>query len=305
MILVFAKNRLYGAARGARRRGARSLSSVTLATVLVLGVVLRGRVALRHLLHLLLVLVPRRRAACRAAGELRQRHGAGARRAALRAAGAAGGGADLVATIAESLERAESRHGRALPGRRPPAAHPGRGPRRAPAGRAARAARGRSTRTPVDEVILAGWAGDDAPVVELLDLCRRRGLPVRLAPTTAELLSHSVQAVPAPGLPLFDLRPPVLGGAAFLAKRAFDLVMGSLLGILAAPGPGRRGDRHQARGPRAGDPPPPAGGRGGDASSPASSCARCASGAEDEQERAGGGQRGRRRRSSRSARTRA
>jgi lipopolysaccharide/colanic/teichoic acid biosynthesis glycosyltransferase len=44
-----------------------------------------------------------------------------------------------------------------------------------------------------------------------------------------------VQAIPAPGLPLFELRPPVLGGAAFLAKRAFDIVMGSLLGLLAAP----------------------------------------------------------------------
>jgi len=87
----------------------------------------------------------------------------------------------------------------------------------------------------VDEVILAGSAGDDAPVLELLDICRRRGIPVRLAPTTAELLTHSVQAVPAPGLPLFDLRPPVLGGAAFLTKRAFDLVVGSLIGILVAP----------------------------------------------------------------------
>jgi exopolysaccharide biosynthesis polyprenyl glycosylphosphotransferase len=87
----------------------------------------------------------------------------------------------------------------------------------------------------VDEVILTGWSGDDAPVLELLEVCRRRGLPVRLAPTTAELLSHAVQAIPAPGLPLFELRPPVLGGAAFLAKRAFDIVMGSLLGLLAAP----------------------------------------------------------------------
>jgi exopolysaccharide biosynthesis polyprenyl glycosylphosphotransferase len=87
----------------------------------------------------------------------------------------------------------------------------------------------------VDEVILTGWAGDDAPVLELLEVCRRRGLPVRLAPTTAELLSHAVQAVPAPGLPLFELRPPVLGGAAFLAKRGFDILMGSLMCIVTAP----------------------------------------------------------------------
>jgi exopolysaccharide biosynthesis polyprenyl glycosylphosphotransferase len=87
----------------------------------------------------------------------------------------------------------------------------------------------------VDEVILTGWAGDDGPVLELLEVCRRRGLPVRLAPTTTELLSHSVEAVPAPGVPLFELRPPVLGGMAFLAKRLFDIVFASLIGLLLLP----------------------------------------------------------------------
>jgi exopolysaccharide biosynthesis polyprenyl glycosylphosphotransferase len=87
----------------------------------------------------------------------------------------------------------------------------------------------------VDEVILTGSTGDDVPVLELLEVCRSRGLPVRLAPTTAELLSHSVQVVPAPGLPLFDLRPPVLGGTAFLVKRLFDVLMAIALGILLLP----------------------------------------------------------------------
>jgi len=44
-----------------------------------------------------------------------------------------------------------------------------------------------------------------------------------------------VQAVPAPGLPLFELRPPVLGGAAFFTKRIFDLVVGSLIGLVVSP----------------------------------------------------------------------
>jgi exopolysaccharide biosynthesis polyprenyl glycosylphosphotransferase len=87
----------------------------------------------------------------------------------------------------------------------------------------------------VDEVILAGAAGRDRPILDLLDVCRRRGIPVRLAPTTAQLLSHSIRAVPAPGLPLFELRPPVLGGIAFLAKRGFDLVVGALLIVLLSP----------------------------------------------------------------------
>ena len=87
----------------------------------------------------------------------------------------------------------------------------------------------------VDEVIVAGWTGADAPVLDLLEACRRRGIPVRLAPTAAELLSHSVRAVPAPGLPLFELRPPVLSGLAFSCKRAFDVVVGAVLLALASP----------------------------------------------------------------------
>ncbi len=167
----------------------------------------------------------------------------------------------LVAPIAESLERAESRQG--VPYRVV-------GRHQLTAGLGAEEADGeaaalRQALDPdaVDEVILAGWSGEDAPVLELLDICRRRGIPVRLAPTTAELLTHSVQAVPAPGLPLFDLRPPVLGGAAFLTKRAFDLVVGGADRDPGGADPRDRGDRDQARGPRAGDLPQPARRRGG------------------------------------------
>jgi exopolysaccharide biosynthesis polyprenyl glycosylphosphotransferase len=87
----------------------------------------------------------------------------------------------------------------------------------------------------IDEVILAGTAGRDQSILDLLDVCRRRGIPVRLAPTTAQLLSHSIRAVPAPGLPLFELRPPVLSGLAFFAKRTFDIVVGLVLVILLSP----------------------------------------------------------------------
>lgn len=87
----------------------------------------------------------------------------------------------------------------------------------------------------VDEVILAGGLAAERPALELLDVCRQRGLPVCLAPTTVELMSHSIRAVPAPGLPLFELRPPVLSGVAFLGKRAFDVVMGGLLLLLLSP----------------------------------------------------------------------
>jgi exopolysaccharide biosynthesis polyprenyl glycosylphosphotransferase len=41
--------------------------------------------------------------------------------------------------------------------------------------------------------------------------------------------------VAAPGLPLFELRPPVLTTWAFMAKRAFDVVVASVLLILLSP----------------------------------------------------------------------
>ena len=232
MILVFAKSRLY-APREQRGGAARLLSSVTLTTavVLVVTIVAGWRFDTYYIFYSSWILVGALVVALRASYDSVTALVLDAisfeRRALLV------GAPPLVASIAESLERSESRHGvpyrvvgrhQLSAGLGDDTAGPGQGGLRRALDPAV-----------IDEVILTGWAGADAPVLELLEVCRRRALPVRLAPTTAELLSHSVQAVPAPGLPLFELRPPVLGGAAFLAKRAFDLVMGSLIGLLAAP----------------------------------------------------------------------
>ncbi len=232
MILVFAKNRLY-APREQRGGAARLLSSVTLATLVVLAVVLVAgwRFDTYYIFYSSWFLIGTFVVALRASYDsvtalvLDALHFE--RRALL--VGAPG----LVATVAESLERSESRQGvpYRVVGRHQLTAGLGSDAAAGPAADLTAAL----DPSAVDEVILTGWAGEDGPVLELLEICRRRGLPVRLAPTTAELLSHSVQAVPAPGLPLFELRPPVLGGAAFLAKRAFDLVVGLLIGILVAP----------------------------------------------------------------------
>ena len=48
---------------------------------------------------------------------------------------------------------------------------------------------------------------------------------VRLAPRTTELLVQSGEYVPGQGVPLFELRPPILAGMGLGAKRAFDLVV--------------------------------------------------------------------------------
>ena len=89
--------------------------------------------------------------------------------------------------------------------------------------------------TRVDEVIIAGGGDGGAEVIELLEVCRVRGIPVRLAPTPVQLLSHSVRSVAAPGLPLFELRPPVFTAWSFIAKRTFDIVVAGLLLVVLSP----------------------------------------------------------------------
>ncbi len=232
MVLVFAKNRLY-APREQRGGAARLLSSVTLATVIVLAVTLVAgwRFDTYYIFYsswfLISVFVVALRASYDSVTALALDALRFERRALLV------GSPAMVATIAESLERTGSRQGvpYRVVGRHQLTAGLGAEPGAAPGAGLA----GALDPQAVDEVILTGWAGEDGPVLELLELCRRRGIPVRLAPTTAELLSHSVQAVPAPGLPLFELRPPVLGAAAFLVKRAFDILVGALIAILVTP----------------------------------------------------------------------
>ena len=88
----------------------------------------------------------------------------------------------------------------------------------------------------IDEVILTDVAElADEAVLALLEACRRRGIAVRLAPTTVELLSHTIQAVPAPGFPLFSVHPPVLSVVQFWVKRVFDVVVGLVITVLVAP----------------------------------------------------------------------
>jgi exopolysaccharide biosynthesis polyprenyl glycosylphosphotransferase len=89
--------------------------------------------------------------------------------------------------------------------------------------------------TRVDEVIIADpdFPKDDA--VELVDQCHKRGVAVRLAPSTMEILIHRAEFVPGQSLPLFELGPPVFEGIDFALKRTFDIVGSSLLLVLLSP----------------------------------------------------------------------
>jgi exopolysaccharide biosynthesis polyprenyl glycosylphosphotransferase len=233
LVLVFAKNHLYRE-RGERGGSARVLSSVTVATVIVLALTLASgwRFQTFYVFYSswfsISVLVIVLRASWDSVTALLLDYLRFERRALLV------GSPDMTGPISESLERSgHDRHGVAY---RVIGAHvliPGVGTE----GESAAAAELDLMLDPekVDEVILAGAGGRDRPILDLLEVCRRRGIPVRLAPTTAQLLSHSIRAVPAPGLPLFELRPPVLGGIAFLAKRGFDIIVSSLLIIVLSP----------------------------------------------------------------------
>jgi exopolysaccharide biosynthesis polyprenyl glycosylphosphotransferase len=86
-----------------------------------------------------------------------------------------------------------------------------------------------------DEVILAEAQLEERDVFEIVEQAHRQGIKVRLAPDTTELLVQRGEYVPVPGVPLFELRPPVLTGWQWALKRAFDLVVSALVAILLLP----------------------------------------------------------------------
>jgi exopolysaccharide biosynthesis polyprenyl glycosylphosphotransferase len=86
-----------------------------------------------------------------------------------------------------------------------------------------------------DEVILAEAALDERTVLEVVEQAHRRGIKVRLAPDTTELLVQRGEYVPGHGAPLFELRPPVLTGWDWAVKRSFDLIVSALLLVLGSP----------------------------------------------------------------------
>jgi exopolysaccharide biosynthesis polyprenyl glycosylphosphotransferase len=87
----------------------------------------------------------------------------------------------------------------------------------------------------LDELIVAETDFDDKALVELVDTAHRRGVRVRVAPTTAELLTQRAEYVPGQGVPLFELRPPAFVGTDWLVKRAFDLIVSVLVIVVGLP----------------------------------------------------------------------
>jgi exopolysaccharide biosynthesis polyprenyl glycosylphosphotransferase len=87
----------------------------------------------------------------------------------------------------------------------------------------------------VDEVIIADPAFPQQQAVELVDTCHQRGVVVRIAPSTMEILIHRAEFVPGQSVPLFELKPPVFDGIDFAMKRTFDVVVATALLLVLSP----------------------------------------------------------------------
>ena len=87
----------------------------------------------------------------------------------------------------------------------------------------------------LDEVIIADPDFPQQEAVDLVDRCHRRGIRVRIAPSTMEILIHRAEFVPGESVPLFELRPPVSEGVDFALKRTFDLIGSIFLLALLSP----------------------------------------------------------------------
>ncbi len=87
----------------------------------------------------------------------------------------------------------------------------------------------------IDEVIIADPDFPQVEAVELVDRCHQRGVRVRIAPSTMEILIQRAEFVPGQAVPLFELGPPVFEGVDFALKRTFDVVGAMLLLALLSP----------------------------------------------------------------------
>jgi exopolysaccharide biosynthesis polyprenyl glycosylphosphotransferase len=87
----------------------------------------------------------------------------------------------------------------------------------------------------VQEVIIADPDFPQERAVDLVDTCHQRGVTVRIAPSTMEILVQRGEFVPGASVPLFELRPPVFDGVDYFVKRTFDLVVAALLLVVLAP----------------------------------------------------------------------
>jgi exopolysaccharide biosynthesis polyprenyl glycosylphosphotransferase len=87
----------------------------------------------------------------------------------------------------------------------------------------------------VGELIVADQDFGERELMDIADAAHRRGVKVRVAPKTTELLIQRAEYIPGQGVPLFALRPPILAGTDWFVKRSFDLVTSVIAIVLGLP----------------------------------------------------------------------
>ncbi|HEX4520322.1 MAG TPA: sugar transferase [Gaiellaceae bacterium] len=87
----------------------------------------------------------------------------------------------------------------------------------------------------LDELIVADDGLSETELLEIVDSSHRRGVRVRIAPRTTELLIERGEYVPGQAVPLFDVRPPAFAGADFALKRSFDIVVSAFIVVIGLP----------------------------------------------------------------------
>jgi exopolysaccharide biosynthesis polyprenyl glycosylphosphotransferase len=87
----------------------------------------------------------------------------------------------------------------------------------------------------VDEVILADSEFSERELLETVEQAHRRGVKVRIAPKTTELLVQRADYVPGQSVPLFEVRSPVFAGGEWVLKRTFDLTVSAIVLVVGLP----------------------------------------------------------------------
>jgi exopolysaccharide biosynthesis polyprenyl glycosylphosphotransferase len=87
----------------------------------------------------------------------------------------------------------------------------------------------------VDELVVAYDGVDEHELAEIVEAAHGRGTKVRVAPKPTELILHRAEYVPGQGVPLFELRPPVIVGVDWAVKRAFDVGVSLVVVLLGLP----------------------------------------------------------------------
>jgi exopolysaccharide biosynthesis polyprenyl glycosylphosphotransferase len=91
------------------------------------------------------------------------------------------------------------------------------------------------TRQRLDELIVADAGLHERELLEIVEAAHRRGVKVRVAPRTTELLVERGEYVPGQGVPLFELRPPIFAGTDWALKRTFDVVVAVATVVIGLP----------------------------------------------------------------------